>query len=1099
MADRRYVFDRVFGMDATQEAVFRDTALPLLEGVLDGYNATVFAYGVSRLSPTCSSPNIQATGCGKTHTISGTQEDPGITVRIMERLFEMIEETKEEYETHIDVTMVEIYNELIRDLLDDVFPNPKMPVGGLKLLENEKNRVTLANVTRKRPQSVQEVMDLVLLGNQRRSTSFTASNSESSRSHAVLQIQVTRSSKTHEVDLDKELVQQRASTATLSIIDLAGSERAAATKNLGARMKEGANINKSLLALSSCFSALCQAAAKGAKAAHVPYRDSKLTRMLKFSLGGNCRTVMIVCVSPSSRDIEDTHNTLVWADRAKNVKLSASRNTAGQPVSVRQYLITIDQQAQRIKLLENQVNLMTQRVKELGSSTFAGSKLEATRQEAEKWLENAKRDLLNALPVIQAGAKQRAMWDTSQMRVESLKRTLSEIERTKHGRSADEVEKEREFINLIIRQQELAFASNPAVTDAVQREASAATILHKVFKSTEERTYDGVLDKRELAAYKIKVGTQRAELDKQISIARERGYRESAQNQADAFAQVASVFHRFVSTLQDETDMLSGVAQTVSGSEDMLPSIDRLQGLGRATLAEMASIFGRASVATPRDPPPPPAVPMGEMNLTRFSPARPGSLPGPAPAAARFSHARPSTAFAPNPALQRVRNAAQPVDSPGRNNRNASPLKSALRRPHKVGLAKARTPKKSERWKDEAGKGKLDDRSIALDALVFSSPSDREGSTPKDGGGDDGSDEWEEEDSGTTRPVIAPIALPKSKLPRATNSPPAPTVNASVFGEPAAAAAPAMPAWKQNRLLLGKSSMRLSPLGEEAESSPEKTSSPNSGPSRLSRLSGLGGPSRLSRTPLSDRQDNAPAPAPVSSTTANSIFARLAEPTKSSLLKTEGVAPVTSRMGPPSRRQSSVSMARRSSTAGPYMSATKVRRSRGSMMPSDASMSTLGIDGLPMSSDAGSRSMSMTSTTMLGGGAKRVPMSMAGSSSFGRRISLLPAPLQAMPPPPVPAVSTSGPITALSSSTAGNTSGTTPLGTGGLGAPSRLGGTTSGPVAGPRASMSMASLPKLGSGLASRPSISSLRSGLPASGSTGTVGAGDTSVRGPWR
>lgn len=1019
----------------------------------------------------------------------------------MQRLFEMIEESKEEYKTVIDVTMVEIYNELIRDLLDDVFPNPKMPVGGLKLLENEKNRVTLANVTRKQPQSVEEVMDLVLLGNQRRSTSFTASNSESSRSHAVLQIQVTRSSLGHEVDLDKELVQQRASTATLSIIDLAGSERAAATKNLGARMKEGANINKSLLALSSCFSALCQAAAKGAKAAHVPYRDSKLTRMLKFSLGGNCRTVMIVCVSPSSRDIEDTHNTLVWADRAKNVKLTASRNTAGQPVSVRQYLITIDQQAQRIKLLEGQVNQMTQRVKELGtSSSFAGYKVDATRQEAEKWLENAKRDLLNALPVIQAGAKQRAMWDTAQMRIESLKRTLLEIDSTKKGRSADEVEKEREFVNSIIRQQELAFGLNSAVTDAVQQEARTAGILQKMFKSTEEKTYDGVLDKRELAAYKLKVGTQRAELDKQVSIARERGYRESAQNQADAFAQVAAIFHRFVSTLQDETDMLSGVAQTASGSEDMLPSIDRLQGVGRDTLAEMATIFGRTSLAVPRDLPPPPIAPIAQTNsLTPFSPARHGVLSRPAPTATRFSGAGPSNIFAPNPALQRVRNAARPPSSPGKANRIASPLKSALRRPHKVGLAKGRTPKKSARWKDEAGKGKLDDRSVALDALVFTSPSDAEGSTPKEGSGEDGSDEWEEEDSGSARPVIAPITLPKSRLPRASSSPPAATVNASVFGGPALPAAPAIPAWKQNRLLMGKSSMRLSPLGEEVESSPEKTTSPNGGLGKPSRVGGLGGPSRLSRTPLSDRQDNSPVAPTVSSTTANSVFSRLAGPTKSSLLKAEGVAPVSSRMGPPSRRQSSVSMARRSSTAGPYMSATKVRRSRGSLMPGDASMNGLGIDGLPMSNDPGSRSMSMTSTTMLGGGAKRVPMTVATSSSFGRRISLLPAPLQGMPPPPVPATLSNGPTEPSSSFSAGNTSGTTASAPGGLGAPSRLGGAGSGGLAGPRASMSMASLPKFGSGLASRPSIPNLRAGLPASGSTGTVGASDTSARGRWR
>ena len=102
----------------------------------------------------------------------------------------------------------------------------------------------------------------------------------------------------------------------MSIIDLAGSERAAATKNRGARLNEGANINKSLLALGNCINALCDPRRRN----HVPYRDSKLTRLLKFSLGGNCKTVMIVCVSPSSQHYDETLNTLKYADRAKEIK-----------------------------------------------------------------------------------------------------------------------------------------------------------------------------------------------------------------------------------------------------------------------------------------------------------------------------------------------------------------------------------------------------------------------------------------------------------------------------------------------------------------------------------------------------------------------------------------------------------------------------------------------------------------------------------------------------------------------------------------------------------------------------------------------------------
>ena len=147
-------------------------------------------------------------------------------------------------------------------------------------------------------------------GNARRTQSPTHANEASSRSHAVLQVHITQSPRTASTTEERTL-------ATLSIIDLAGSERAAATQNMGQRMVEGANINKSLLALGNCINALCES---GGATRHVPYRNSKLTRLLKFSLGGNCRTVMIVCVAPTSNHYDDTHNTLLYADRATKIK-----------------------------------------------------------------------------------------------------------------------------------------------------------------------------------------------------------------------------------------------------------------------------------------------------------------------------------------------------------------------------------------------------------------------------------------------------------------------------------------------------------------------------------------------------------------------------------------------------------------------------------------------------------------------------------------------------------------------------------------------------------------------------------------------------------
>jgi kinesin family protein 18/19 len=176
-------------------------------------------------------------------------------------------------------------------------------------------------------------MDIIVRGNEWRTMSPTEANATSSRSHAVLQINVSSKDRNASVNEPHTM-------ATLSIIDLAGSERASATKNRGERLLEGANINKSLLALGGCINALCDPRKRN----HVPYRNSKLTRLLKFSLGGNCRTVMIVCVSPSSAHFDETQNTLRYANRAKNIQTKVTKNVFNVNRHVKDYLKKIDEQ-----------------------------------------------------------------------------------------------------------------------------------------------------------------------------------------------------------------------------------------------------------------------------------------------------------------------------------------------------------------------------------------------------------------------------------------------------------------------------------------------------------------------------------------------------------------------------------------------------------------------------------------------------------------------------------------------------------------------------------------------------------------------------------
>jgi kinesin family protein 18/19 len=188
-------------------------------------------------------------------------------------------------------------------------------------------------------------MDIIVRGNEYRTMSPTEANATSSRSHAVLQINVASKDRNASVNEPHTM-------ATLSIIDLAGSERASATKNRGERLLEGANINKSLLALGGCINALCDARKRN----HVPYRNSKLTRLLKFSLGGNCKTVMIVCVSPSSAHFDETQNTLRYANRAKNIQTKVTKNVFNVNRHVKDYLKKIDEQRQLIDELMKRQN-----------------------------------------------------------------------------------------------------------------------------------------------------------------------------------------------------------------------------------------------------------------------------------------------------------------------------------------------------------------------------------------------------------------------------------------------------------------------------------------------------------------------------------------------------------------------------------------------------------------------------------------------------------------------------------------------------------------------------------------------------------------------
>ncbi|XP_037349483.1 kinesin-like protein KIF19 [Talpa occidentalis] len=303
--EKSYLFDVAFDFTATQEMVYQATTKSLIEGVVSGYNATVFAYG--------------PTGCGKTYTMLGTDHEPGIYVRTLNDLFRTIEETSNDMEYEVSMSYLEIYNEMIRDLL-----NPTL--GYLELREDSKGVIQVAGITEVSTINAKEIMQLLMKGNRQRTQEPTAANQTSSRSHAVLQVAVRQRSRVK--NILQEVRQGR-----LFMIDLAGSERASQTQNRGQRMKEGAHINRSLLALGNCINALSDKSSNK----YINYRDSKLTRLLKDSLGGNSRTVMIAHISPASSAFEESRNTLTYAGRAKNIKTRVKQNLLNVSYHIAQY------------------------------------------------------------------------------------------------------------------------------------------------------------------------------------------------------------------------------------------------------------------------------------------------------------------------------------------------------------------------------------------------------------------------------------------------------------------------------------------------------------------------------------------------------------------------------------------------------------------------------------------------------------------------------------------------------------------------------------------------------------------------------------------
>uniref|UniRef100_A0A4W5LLF2 plus-end-directed kinesin ATPase n=1 Tax=Hucho hucho TaxID=62062 RepID=A0A4W5LLF2_9TELE len=291
---------------ASQSLVYNDLGKEMLQHAFDGYNVCIFAYG--------------QTGAGKSYTMMGRQEEgqEGIIPLLCEELFEKINDNnKDEISFSVEVSYMEIYCERVRDLL-----NPKNK-GNLRVREHPLLGPYVEDLSKLAVTSYNDINDLMDAGNKARTVAATNMNETSSRSHAVFTIVFTQRKYDSETDLSTEKVSK------ISLVDLAGSERADSTGAKGTRLKEGANINKSLTTLGKVISALAEVVStskKKKKTDFIPYRDSVLTWLLRENLGGNSRTAMVAALSPADINYDETLSTLRYADRAKQIKCNAVIN-----------------------------------------------------------------------------------------------------------------------------------------------------------------------------------------------------------------------------------------------------------------------------------------------------------------------------------------------------------------------------------------------------------------------------------------------------------------------------------------------------------------------------------------------------------------------------------------------------------------------------------------------------------------------------------------------------------------------------------------------------------------------------------------------------
>lgn len=336
---KQYTFDYVYGQDSTQKQVYEQCASQIILSVLEGYNGTVFAYG--------------QTGTGKTWTMEGERKsstNKGIICRSFEHIFKAINGSPDK-QFLVNVSMLELYNEEIRDLI-------KGDGQKLKLKQNEQGTVYVDGLSQTEVKSDNDCMKLLDNGSSHKAVASTDMNARSSRSHSIFTITIEQSI------TNPETGQPEIKKGKLNLVDLAGSERQAKTGATGDRFKEARSINLSLTTLGNVISSLVDRKKK-----HIPYRDSKLTRLLQDSLGGNAKTLMFAAIGPADYNFDETINTLRYANRAKNIKNKPKVNQNPKDAKIQEMQDEIAQlKSQLMQMMQGNTNINPSMFQQAGSS-----------------------------------------------------------------------------------------------------------------------------------------------------------------------------------------------------------------------------------------------------------------------------------------------------------------------------------------------------------------------------------------------------------------------------------------------------------------------------------------------------------------------------------------------------------------------------------------------------------------------------------------------------------------------------------------------------------------------------------------------------------